>query len=97
MDVSLFQNFLIEYIECGLYKKFGRAIVVEKIKEDIKKLDNQNFQSVLKERKELENVMPKTPKKMPCGASELEENHYPILLCEFCEHKFNEANIPGFC
>ena len=37
MDVSLFQNFLIEYIECGLYKKFGRAIVVEKIKEDIKK------------------------------------------------------------
>ena len=98
MNISLFQRFFIIYIECGLYKKIGnRKEIIKMIKKDMEKVEKKNitFENLVKSRKEV--ILPQTPKKMPCGAFETDENHYPVLLCEYCDHKFTEASVPGFC
>lgn len=95
------QSFFIAYIECGLYNKINnRAKLSSIIKEDVKQLkEGKPFDQIVKERKEKEKLIEpkKTPKKMPCGACEFDENHYPHINCDYCEHKFTEASVPGFC
>ena len=100
MNIVLFQSFLVLYVECGLYKKIGNRIEInKKIKEDMKKVEeeNQKFEDVIKSRKEKENIYCPVVKKMPCGGFDNDEEHYPVLLCEYCDHKFTEASTPGFC
>ena len=96
------QSFFIAYIECGLYKKINndRSKLSSIIKEDIKELEEgKTIPQIIKERKEKENLIEpkKIPRKMPCGAYEFDENHYPYLNCDYCDHKFTEASVPGFC
>ena len=35
--------------------------------------------------------------KMACGADSKSEGHWPVLTCEYCQHKHEEASVPGFC
>lgn len=99
MDYNLFQNFIITYISCGIYTKLkkNRENLNKLIKEDIESLKSgTTFQNIVEKRKNEFNILPK-PKKMPCGALETDSNHFPILKCDYCDHKYTEASIEGFC
>ncbi len=98
--VYLTQNLFVTYIQCGLYKKTGcnRVKILEFIKEDIELIEKgTSFEDVVLLRKVKEGIVVPKEKKMPCGASSKDPQHYPILHCEYCEHKLTEAAVPGFC
>ena len=99
INITLYQSFLVKYINFGLYNKINnnREKMNEIIKEDMKKIEkNISFETIVKERLKQKICHP-PPKKMPCGAISTDINHSSVLNCEYCEHKFNEASVPGFC
>ena len=99
---ELSQRFLITYIQCRIYSKYGSSFVnIQRIiNEDKKKIKlGQSFEEVVEERKRHEGVCrtDTNVERMPCGACKFDKNHYPILKCDYCDSKFTEASVPGFC
>jgi hypothetical protein len=98
-SIQLGQTILYGYLDTGLAKKLGGAKNVMRDEVPLVKKrmeDGENLDEILSE-KMLEHGLTVIVKKMPCGALETDSNHYPVMLCEFCEHKHTEASVPGFC
>ena len=95
----LSQQVLMAYSQAGIYSKAGGFMGIRrefpKIREMLKE-EGKTLESIVADKaKELGVEVPKI--KMACGADSKSDAHWPIISCEYCLHKHDEASVPGFC
>ena len=92
------QSIVIAFYNAGFLQKMGGLSQLRnEMPTILEKMNSGTSLEDIVNKKKLDYNIEPVIRKMPCGALENSEGHYPVLTCDFCDHKLTEASVSGFC